>query len=175
MEKVFDLLTTTKQGIDLPLKQHPKKGVFIQDVKMENFNDQYEFTKTMIKGFNSRHTGATKANARSSRSHTVIQVHMKMKNNFTHNERESTMNLIDLAGAERIDDTGATGKRLEEAKTINGSLSELGNVMNKLVERIEKPGVFVPFRNSKLTFLLKDALSGNCVTTLNCNMSARKD
>jgi len=129
----------------------------------------------MIKGFNSRHTGATKANARSSRSHTVIQVHMTMKNNFNGNEKESTMNLIDLAGAERINDTGATGKRLEEAQTINASLSQLGNVMNKLVEKISVPKTFVPFRNSRLTYLLKDALSGNCVTTLNCNMSARCD
>jgi hypothetical protein len=93
MEKVYDLLTTDNSE-DLPLKQHPKKGVFIQGVKKENFNDQYEFTKTMIKGFNSRHTGATKANSRSSRSHTVIQVHMTMKNNFNGNERESTLCLI---------------------------------------------------------------------------------
>jgi len=174
MEKVYDLLTKTK-SVDLQLKQHPQKGVYIDKVIKESFTNQFEFTSTMIKGFNSRHTGATKANSRSSRSHTVIQVNMDFKNKFNGKNINSTMNLIDLAGAERIDDTGATGQRLEEAKTINGSLSELGNVMNKLVDKISNPKIFVPFRNSKLTFLLKDALSGNCVTTLNCNMSARID
>lgn len=87
------------------------------------------------------------------------------------------MNLIDLAGAERIADTGADKdpERLKEAQMINFSLSELGNVMNALVKKMEHPNLKVNFRNSRLTFLLQDALSSNCATTLNCNMSARTE
>jgi len=129
----------------------------------------------MLRGFDNRHTGATKANSRSSRSHTVIQVHMECLDTSNQNMSFSMMNLIDLAGAEKQKHTGATGDRLLEAQNINRSLSVLGSVMEKIVLSYSKKNTHIPFRDSKLTFLLQDALSGKCVTTLNCNMSARVD
>jgi len=87
----------------------------------------------MLRGFDNRHTGATKANSRSSRSHTVIQVHMECLDTSNQNMSFSMMNLIDLAGAEKQKHTGATGDRLLEAQNINRSLSVLGSVMEKIV------------------------------------------
>lgn len=131
----------------------------------------------MLKGFANRKIGGHKANTRSSRSHTVIQIFMERKDLIEGSTINSTMNLIDLAGAERIADTGADKdpERLAEAKMINYSLSQLGNVMNALVKRMNNSKTVVPFRNSQLTFLLKDALSSNCAVTLNCNMSCRRE
>lgn len=74
------------------------------------------------------------------------------------------LNLVDLAGCERVRVTGATGKRLEESKSINQSLSALGNVISALTDK--KSRLHIPFRDSKLTRLLEDSLGGNCKTTM---------
>ena len=74
------------------------------------------------------------------------------------------LNLVDLAGCERVRVTGATGKRLEESKSINQSLSALGNVISALTDK--KSRLHIPFRDSKLTRLLEDSLGGNCKTTI---------
>jgi kinesin family protein 3/17 len=78
--------------------------------------------------------------------------------------RVGKLNLVDLAGCERVRVTGATGKRLDESKKINQSLSALGNVINALTEKTNR--VHIPFRDSKLTRLLEDSLGGNCKTTM---------
>ena len=80
------------------------------------------------------------------------------------------MNLVDLAGSERIGKTGATGKVLEEAKKINMSLTTLGRVISALGD-----GGYVPFRDSKLTQLLRESLGGNSKTTLLCTLSKSSD
>lgn len=81
------------------------------------------------------------------------------------------MNLVDLAGAERVGKTHATGQTFEEAKKINGSLSALGEVINALVDG----GRFVPYRTSKLTMLLKDSLGGNSKTIMIIAISPADD
>ena len=84
------------------------------------------------------------------------------------------MNLVDLAGSERASATGATGARLKEGANINKSLSALGNVINALVEQAKgsaKKGVFVPYRNSKLTRVLQESLGGNSITVMLAAMS----
>ena len=78
--------------------------------------------------------------------------------------RVGKLNLVDLAGCERVRVTGATGKRLDESKKINQSLSALGNVIKALTEKTNR--VHIPFRDSKLTRLLEDSLGGNCKTTM---------
>ena len=78
--------------------------------------------------------------------------------------RVGKLNLVDLAGCERVRVTGATGKRLDESKKINQSLSALGNVIKALTEKHNR--VHIPFRDSKLTRLLEDSLGGNCKTTM---------
>ena len=76
------------------------------------------------------------------------------------------LNLIDLAGSERVRVTGAKGKRLEECKSINKSLSSLGNVISALADRNKYNRKHIPYRDSKLTRLLEDSLGGNCKTTM---------
>lgn len=83
------------------------------------------------------------------------------------------MNLVDLAGCERVRVTGATGQRLEESKKINQSLSALGNVIKALTENNNR--VHIPFRDSKLTRLLEDSLGGNCKTTMMAMVSPAFD
>ena len=83
------------------------------------------------------------------------------------------LNLVDLAGCERVRVTGATGKRLEESKSINTSLSSLGNVIKALTDK--KGRVHIPFRDSKLTRLLEDSLGGNCKTTMMAMVSPASD
>lgn len=83
------------------------------------------------------------------------------------------MNLVDLAGCEKLSKTGATGVRAEEGKKINLSLTYLRTVIDKLSQN--KKGDFVPFNNSKLTKLLKDSLGGNSKTTLVCTCSRKKE
>jgi hypothetical protein len=83
------------------------------------------------------------------------------------------LNLVDLAGCERVRVTGATGQRLEESKKINQSLSALGNVISALTD--SKPRQHIPFRDSKLTRLLEDSLGGNCKTTMMAMISPASD
>lgn len=113
----------------------------------------------MEEGTENRTIGQTKMNATSSRAHTVFSI------NFTQvvsdpsglrSEMTSRMNLVDLAGSERAESTGATGDRLKEGCAINASLSALGNVISALADQaMGKKNIFVPYRNSKLTFLLQ--------------------
>ena len=83
------------------------------------------------------------------------------------------LNLVDLAGSERVHITGATGKRLEESKNINQSLSALGNVISALTDRRSRQ--HIPYRDSKLTRFLEDSLGGNCKTTMMCMVSPALD
>ena len=105
-------------------------------------------------------------NDRSSRSHTILVLEYKQINTDG-SIKKAKLNLVDLAGSERIGKTGATGKVLEEAKKINQSLTSLGRVINALT-KAEK---HVPFRDSKLTYLLKESLGGNSKTCLVCTIS----
>lgn len=105
-------------------------------------------------------------NDRSSRSHTILVLEY-LQQNLDGSSKSAKLNLVDLAGSERIGKTGATGKVLEEAKKINMSLTTLGRVITQLGE----PGSYVPFRDSKLTQLLRESLGGNSKTTLICTLS----
>merc|ERR1712110_817115 len=103
-------------------------------------------------------------NATSSRAHTIVTVTLiqKYKNEAGKElAKTSCINLVDLAGSERADSTGATGERLKEGSAINQSLSILGNCIKALADTAEGKRTVVPFRDSKLTMLLKNALGGN--------------
>lgn len=106
---------------------------------------------------------STGLNERSSRSHTILVLEYKQLNKDG-STKSAKLNLVDLAGSERIGKTGASGKVLEEAMKINQSLTSLGRVILAL----SKGEQFVPFRDSKLTHLLKESLGGNSKTTLIC-------
>lgn len=98
---------------------------------------------------------------------------MKVNSNGDKQIKVGKLNLVDLAGSERVRVTGATGKRLEESKNINQSLSCLGNVIAALTD--SKQRTHIPYRDSKLTRLLEDSLGGNCKTTMICMVSPNND
>ena len=140
-----------------------------------------EIYSLMQRGALSRATATTKMNDLSSRSHAVFLIIVEQMSAIGDEEdskrfanglvdegpkqiKVGKLNLVDLAGCERVRVTGATGKRLEESKSINQSLSALGNVIAALTDK--KSRVHIPFRDSKLTRLLEDSLGGNCKTTM---------
>ncbi|KAF2786414.1 carboxy-terminal kinesin 2 [Melanomma pulvis-pyrius CBS 109.77] len=111
-----------------------------------------------------RTVAATKANQRSSRSHSVFILKMVGENRITGERSEGTLNLVDLAGSERLEHSKAEGARLKETQNINKSLSCLGDVINALGN--SKEGTHIPYRNSKLTYLLQYSLGGNSKTLM---------
>lgn len=125
-------------------------------------------------GTKNRHVGATSMNRESSRSHSVLTTIIEsksMSSSGVWNVRTSRFHIIDLAGSERSKNTNAVGERLKEAGMINKSLSALGNVINSLVEQTEGKVRHIPYRDSKLTFILRDSLGGNSKTVIIANVS----
>jgi hypothetical protein len=121
----------------------------------------------MERGCSVRATSATRMSELSSRSHAIFQIVVEI---FEGEEGGRTykvgkLNIVDLAGSEKVRSTGVTGQRLEEAKKINWSLHQLGNVISALADP-NRRDPHIPYRNSKLTHLLTDSLGGNCKTTL---------
>ncbi|KAI9702440.1 MAG: kinesin-like nuclear fusion protein [Candelina mexicana] len=116
-----------------------------------------------------RSVAATKANERSSRSHSVFILKLLGENSVTGEKSEGTLNLVDLAGSERLSHSGSTGERLKETQNINRSLSCLADVIGALGQG--KEGAHVPYRNSKLTYLLQFSLGGNSKTLMFVNIS----
>jgi len=121
----------------------------------------------MERGARNRAVGETKMNQRSSRSHQVLTVMIDGRNQVTGAHSHACLNLIDLAGSERVQRSEATGDRLREAQHINKSLSALGDVMNALALQSNH----VPYRNSKLTQLLQDSLGGQAKTMMFMHIS----
>lgn len=132
----------------------------------------------MEKGTKNRTIAATQMNATSSRAHTIITIELRQKTTSkgVKVERVSMINLIDLAGSERQSKTQATGDRFKEAVGINLSLTTLGQVISVLAENADSnANKFVPYRNSSLTFMLKNALGGNSQTVMICAISPATD
>ncbi|KAF7718584.1 Kinesin-like protein [Penicillium ucsense] len=133
----------------------------ITTVKLES----PEMVETILKNAAAnRSVAATKANERSSRSHSVFILKLNGENHITGERSEGTLNLVDLAGSERLSHSGVTGDRLKETQNINRSLSSLGDVIAALGQG--KDGGHIPYRNSKLTYLLQFSLGGNSKTLM---------
>ncbi|KAJ5669941.1 uncharacterized protein N7477_005304 [Penicillium maclennaniae] len=127
--------------------------------------DSPEMVKAILKNADAnRSVAATKANERSSRSHSVFILKLIGENHITGERSEGTLNLVDLAGSERLSHSQATGERLKETQNINRSLSSLGDVIAALGQG--KEGGHIPYRNSKLTYLLQFSLGGNSKTLM---------
>jgi len=123
------------------------------------------------KALKNRSIAATKANERSSRSHSVFTIRIHGENNQTQEKVEGNLNLIDLAGSERLSHSQASGDRLKETQSINKSLSCLGDVIYALGDSTKDIKRHIPFRNSKLTYLLQYSLGGNSKTLMFVNIS----
>lgn len=170
-EQVRDLLRTDNPKGGLQVRQNPKIGAFyVQDLKAVAVGSYKEIEARTEEGTANRTVAATAMNATSSRAHTLITIQFdQIEKNAAGEEtkKESVINLIDLAGSERADSTGATGDRLKEGANINKSLSSLGNVISALADQsMGKKKVMVPYRDSTLTKLLQNALGGNSKTIM---------
>jgi kinesin family protein C1 len=131
--------------------------------------------RLMLKRANhNRATASTNLNDRSSRSHSVFTLHITGTNKGTGEETTGILNLIDLAGSERLSMSGAVGDRLKETQAINKSLSCLSKVIQSLASK-KKEGTHIPYRDSKLTYLLRNSLGGNCKTLMFVNVSPLSD
>ncbi|XP_043259230.1 kinesin-like protein KIF14 [Colletes gigas] len=176
-EKIHDLLTTVNNGIKrapLKVREHPTYGPYIVDLSqhcVQNYKDLQTWLKV---GNSQRATAATGMNEKSSRSHSIFSIiltHAQLNNQVDEEQmdasRRSKINLVDLAGSERLSQTCASGDRLKEGVSINKSLLTLGKVIASLAENMSnrKRG-FVPYRESVLTWLLKESLGGNSRTAM---------
>ena len=179
-EVISDLLK--KEWNSLSIRED-KKGVFVEGLSEWAVRSPRDIYQLMKDGMRNRATAATRMNDVSSRSHAVFIIIVEQMT--THHDKRGVkkqtykeikvgkLNLVDLAGSERVSVTGATGKRLEESKSINLSLSCLGNVISALTD--SKKRSHIPYRNSKLTRLLEDSLGGNCKTTMMAMISPSID
>ncbi|XP_065538375.1 kinesin-like protein KIF16B isoform X4 [Lathamus discolor] len=181
-ERVRDLLRRkSSKTNNLRIREHPKEGPYVEDLSKHLVQNYGDVEELMDAGNINRTTAATGMNDVSSRSHAIFTI------NFTQAKFDSEMpcetvskiHLVDLAGSERADATGATGVRLKEGGNINKSLVTLGNVISALADLSQdatnplskKKQVFVPYRDSVLTWLLKDSLGGNSKTIMIATIS----
>ncbi|XP_074659378.1 kinesin-like protein KIF28 isoform X2 [Tubulanus polymorphus] len=169
-EQVRDLLSSKsapKGG--LKVRQHPSKGFYVDGVIVAPVDSYADIDGKIQEGTRNRTVAATNMNATSSRAHTIVTINFTQKTvaDGQSMTKTSSINLVDLAGSERADSTGATGDRLKEGSAINQSLSTLGNVIKALADLGSgKKGAQVPYRDSVLTKLLKNALGGNSKTIM---------
>jgi len=163
-ENLRDLFVA--DGPKLEIKRGPEE-VFVNNLKWIDVGSVQEVWRAMNIGSQNRSSGATSMNAHSSRSHLVVTIHVARTCLATREEVHARLNLVDLAGSERLSRTNATGERLREAQHINKSLSALGDVFTSILAK----NSHVPFRNSKLTYLLQDALGGDAKTLMFVNIS----
>ena len=172
-ETIFDLLDINSTTSTCTLREDIKKGVYIEGAKEEVINSPSEAYEVYERGSLNRHVAETSMNRESSRSHSVFTLFIQSKQRVGEiiDVRESRFNLVDLAGSERQQMTGTTGQRLKEAGNINKSLLALSNVINGLVDISHGRPRHVQYRDSKLTFLLRDSLGGNAKTVIIANVS----
>ncbi|XP_014669233.1 PREDICTED: kinesin-like protein KIF18A [Priapulus caudatus] len=164
-ETIKDLLVV---GGALAVREDAKQGVVVVGLSLHQPKSATELLQMLEFGNKNRSQHPTDANAESSRSHAVFQVFVKQRErtaNISADVRVAKMSLIDLAGSERAIVTTNNGQRFREGANINRSLLALGNCINALADSKVK-GQHIPYRNSKLTRLLKDSLGGNCRTLM---------
>lgn len=171
-ERVRDLLNPATKG-NLKVREHPSTGPYVEDLAKLVVRSFQEIESLMDEGNKARTVAATNMNETSSRSHAVFTLTLVQKHHDSDTnmdlERAAKISLVDLAGSERATATGATGARLKEGAEINRSLSTLGRVIAALAEVSsgkKKNMSMVPYRDSVLTWLLKDSLGGNSLTAM---------
>ncbi|WWD20715.1 hypothetical protein CI109_105191 [Kwoniella shandongensis] len=175
-EKVRDLLNPKNKG-NLRVREHPSLGPYVEDLSRLVVENYAQMMTLMDEGNKARTVASTNMNETSSRSHAVFTVILTQKKLDSQTsmtgEKVSKISLVDLAGSERQASTGATGTRLKEGANINKSLTTLGKVIAALAQASTDHGKgkkrkddFVPYRDSVLTWLLKESLGGNSKTAM---------
>ncbi|KJP85359.1 hypothetical protein AK88_05020 [Plasmodium fragile] len=173
-ENICDLLNPSDEYLDV--REDPIKGVTVSNIFEVCTTSVEEIMELIHTGNKNRTQEPTDANKTSSRSHGVLQViveETEKGQGIYQQTKRGKLCVIDLAGSERASQTNNKGMRLLEGANINRSLLALGNVINALVSRSKgtSKSNFIPFRDSKLTRLLKDSLGGNCKTVMIANIS----
>ncbi|KAJ8357000.1 hypothetical protein SKAU_G00197940 [Synaphobranchus kaupii] len=177
-ERVRDLLNPKNKG-NLRVREHPLMGPYVEDLSKLAVTSYSDIQDLMESGNKARTVAATNMNESSSRSHAVFNIIFTQKRQDAEtdntSEKVSKISLVDLAGSERADSTGAKGTRLKEGANINKSLTTLGKVISALAEvdsgpnknkKKKKVENFVPYRDSVLTWLLRENLGGNSRTAM---------
>lgn len=164
-EQVNDLLEESNVNKKLKIRENPKTGPYVESLNEFDVSNYKEILQYMKKGNLKRTTATTIKNDQSSRSHAIFTINIRITE-FNEDleiikERNSSLKLVDLAGSERS--LGSQGLRLKEGNNINKSLTTLGRVISSLSC---KDGTIPPFRDSILTWLLKENLNGNCKTVM---------
>ncbi|XP_073726236.1 kinesin-like protein KIF1A isoform X17 [Misgurnus anguillicaudatus] len=177
-ERVRDLLNPKNKG-NLRVREHPLLGPYVEDLSKLAVTSYNDIQDLMDSGNKARTVAATNMNETSSRSHAVFNIIFTQKRHDAEtdntSEKVSKISLVDLAGSERADSTGAKGTRLKEGANINKSLTTLGKVISALAEvdsginknkKKKKVENFIPYRDSVLTWLLRENLGGNSRTAM---------
>uniref|UniRef100_A0A665UQU0 plus-end-directed kinesin ATPase n=1 Tax=Echeneis naucrates TaxID=173247 RepID=A0A665UQU0_ECHNA len=177
-ERVRDLLNPKNKG-NLRVREHPLMGPYVEDLSKLAVTSYNDIQDLMDSGNKARTVAATNMNETSSRSHAVFNIIFTQKKHDMEtdntSEKVSKISLVDLAGSERADSTGAKGTRLKEGANINKSLTTLGKVISALAELDSAPNKnkkkkkvesFIPYRDSVLTWLLRENLGGNSRTAM---------
>ncbi|XP_039444480.1 kinesin-like protein KIF13B isoform X3 [Culex pipiens pallens] len=181
-EKVHDLLDPKTSKQSLKVREHNVLGPYVDGLSQLAVTSFMDIDNLMAEGNKSRTVAATNMNSESSRSHAVFTVVLTQTLIDTLSgvtgEKVSRVSLVDLAGSERAVKTGAVGERLKEGSNINKSLTTLGLVISKLADQTsgsKNKDKFVPYRDSVLTWLLKDNLGGNSKTVMLATLSPAAD
>uniref|UniRef100_A0A674PP15 Kinesin family member 13B n=1 Tax=Takifugu rubripes TaxID=31033 RepID=A0A674PP15_TAKRU len=180
-EKVRDLLDPKGGRQALRVREHKVLGPYVDGLSRLAVASYKDIESLMSEGNKSRTVAATNMNEESSRSHAVFNIilthTLKDLQSGTSGEKVSRLSLVDLAGSERAAKTGAAGERLKEGSNINKSLTTLGLVISALAEQgtAKNKNKFVPYRDSVLTWLLKDCLGGNSRTAMVATVSPAAD
>uniref|UniRef100_A0A671L8F1 Kinesin-like protein KIF13B n=1 Tax=Sinocyclocheilus anshuiensis TaxID=1608454 RepID=A0A671L8F1_9TELE len=180
-EKVRDLLDPKGSRQALRVREHKVLGPYVDGLSRLAVESYKDIESLMSEGNKSRTVAATNMNEESSRSHAVFNIilthTLKDLQSGTSGEKVSKLSLVDLAGSERAAKTGAAGERLKEGSNINKSLTTLGLVISALADQGagKNKNKFVPYRDSVLTWLLKDSLGGNSRTAMVATVSPAAD
>ncbi|CAB3378478.1 Hypothetical predicted protein [Cloeon dipterum] len=171
-ERVRDLLNPKNKG-NLRVREHPLLGPYVEDLSKLAVTSYQDIHDLIDEGNKARTVAATNMNETSSRSHAVFTIFFTQQrfdaDTSLTTEKVSKISLVDLAGSERADSTGAKGTRLKEGANINKSLTTLGKVISALAEmatKKKKKADFIPYRDSVLTWLLRENLGGNSKTAM---------
>eukprot|EP01063_Lacrimia_lanifica_P022486 TRINITY_DN3005_c0_g2_i4.p1 TRINITY_DN3005_c0_g2~~TRINITY_DN3005_c0_g2_i4.p1 ORF type:complete len:2237 (+),score=915.86 TRINITY_DN3005_c0_g2_i4:640-6711(+) len=179
-ERVKCLLNPSLNGESLKVREHPEQGPYVENLTQMEVKSHQEVFRIMHDGNKLRTTAATNMNAHSSRSHALFQLQVSQEILMEDcdevlSSKTARLNLVDLAGSERASKTHATGTRLQEGANINKSLTTLGQVISSLADGSQGKARHIPYRDSVLTWILKDNLGGNSKTIMIATVSPSSD
>ncbi|OSC97390.1 kinesin-domain-containing protein [Trametes coccinea BRFM310] len=166
-DEVYDLLVDRETATKLPVRENEAGQVFVANLSVCPLETIDDFESAFSRANKQRSVGSTNLNSVSSRSHAILTLHITVTDPSNNLTLAGKLNLVDLAGSENNKLTGNDASRMAESAAINKSLSVLGQVVHALNQGASR----IPYRNSKLTRILQDALGGNSIGLLICNLA----